>query len=197
MAWCTAMKNKNAPKPNRQPGLNPPVRRRPQHTHRRASRSHPPGADRSARQGMNDPGATAGYIDGAGQILASDLDGRRTTFRLPDGVRPGDRVVIELTACGEVARMSTPGAATSHGAATGGARHGRGRGRGGGAGAQQEDGGRGAKPVQEASSSESEGYIDPSERTQVRVRKVRSDKGVKRGPRAGAVEDAVRMGPVW
>ena len=28
------------------------------------------------------------------------------------------------------------------------------------------------------------------------MRKVRSDKGVKRGPRAGAVEDAVRMGPV-
>ena len=28
------------------------------------------------------------------------------------------------------------------------------------------------------------------------MRKVRSDKGVKRGPRAVAVEDAVRMGPV-
>ena len=51
-------------------------------------------------------------------------------------------------------------------------------------------------PAQEESSSESEGYVDPSERTQVRVRRVRSDKGVKRGPRAGAVEDAVRMGPV-
>ena len=92
--------------------------------------------------------------------------------------------------------MSTPGAAGSRGAATGGAEHGVGRGRGGGAGAQQGGGGRGAKPMQEESSSESEGYVDPSERTQVRVRKVRSDKGVKRGPRAGAVEDAVRMGPV-
>ena len=74
-----------------------------------------------------------GYVDGAGQILAADLDGKRTTFRLPDGVRPGDRVVIELTACGEVARMSTPGEATSRGTATGGAE--RGRGHGGGAGA--------------------------------------------------------------
>ena len=52
------------------------------------------------------------------------------TFRLPDGVRPGDRVVIELTACGEVARMSTLGAATSRGTATGGAERGQGRGRG-------------------------------------------------------------------
>ena len=137
-----------------------------------------------------------GYVDGDGQTPAADLDGRRTTFQLPGGVRPGDRVVVELTACGEVARVSTPGAAAPRGAATGGAEHGRGRGRGRGAGAQQGSGRRGAKPVQEESSSESEGYIDPSERTQVRVRKVRSDKGMKRGPRAGAVEDAVRMGPV-
>ena len=79
-----------------------------------------------------------------------------------------------LLTCGEVARMSTPGAAGSRGAATGGAEHGVGRGRGGGAGAQQGGGGRGAKPMQEESSSESEGYIDKSERTQVRVRKVRS-----------------------
>ena len=137
-----------------------------------------------------------GYVDGGGQTLAADLGGRRTTFRLPDGVRPGDRVVIELTACGEVAHVSTPGAAAPRGAAAGGAAQGRGRGRGRGAGARQGDGGRGTEPVQEGSSSESEGYVDPSERTQVRVRKVRSDKGVKRGPRAGAVEDAVRMGPV-
>ena len=137
-----------------------------------------------------------GYVDGGGQTLAADLGGRRTTFRLPDGVRPGDRVVIELTACGEVAHVSTPGAAAPRGAAAGGAARGRGRGRGRGAGARQGDGGRGAEPVQEGSGSESEGYVDPSERTQVRVRKVRSDKGVKRGPRAGAVEDAVRMGPV-
>ena len=68
-----------------------------------------------------------------------------------------------------------PGAATSRGAATAGrGRTWQGRGRGGGAGAQEGDGGRGAKPVQEESSSESEGYIDKSERTQVRVRKVRS-----------------------
>ena len=137
-----------------------------------------------------------GYVDGGGQTLAADLGGRRTTFRLPDGVRPGDRVVVELTACGEVAQVSTPGAAAPRGAAAGGAEQGRGRGRGRGAGARQGGSGRGAKPAQEESSSESEGYIDPSERTQVRVRKVRSDKGVKRGPRAGAVEDAVRMGPV-
>ena len=137
-----------------------------------------------------------GYVDGGGQTLAADLGGRRTTFRLPDGVRPGDRVVIELTACGEVAHVSTPGAAAPRGAAAGGAEQGRGRGRGRGAGARQGDGGRGTEPVQGGSSSESEGYVDPSERTQVRVRKVRSDKGVKRGPRAGAVEDAVRMGPV-
>ena len=35
-----------------------------------------------------------------------------------------------------------------------------------------------------------------SERTRIRVRKVRSDKGVKRGPRKGTAEGAVRMGPV-
>ena len=34
--------DENTPKPKRQPELDPPVRRRPQHTHRRASRSHPP-----------------------------------------------------------------------------------------------------------------------------------------------------------
>ena len=39
--------DENAPKP----GLGPPVRRRPQHAHRRTSRSHPPaGPDSSARQ---------------------------------------------------------------------------------------------------------------------------------------------------
>ena len=137
-----------------------------------------------------------GYVDGAGQTLAADLDGKRTTFRLPDGVRPGDRIAIELTACGAVARMSTPGAATSRGAGAGGAERGPGRGRGRGSGTRRGESEQGARPAQEESSSESEGYVDPSERTQVRVRRVRSDKGVKRGPRAGAVEDAVRMGPV-
>ena len=107
-----------------------------------------------------------GYVDGDGQTLAADLGGRRTTFRLPDGVRPGDRVVVELTACGEVAQVSTPGTAAPRGAAAGGAEQGRGRGRGRGAGARQGGSGRGAKPAQEESSSESEGYIDPSERTQ-------------------------------
>ena len=46
-----------------------------------------------------------GYIDGAGQILG----GKRTTFRLPDGVRPGDRVVIEMTACADAARWGAGG----------------------------------------------------------------------------------------
>ena len=136
------------------------------------------------------------YTGKDGAKLVAVLGARRIEFHLPQGVRPGDTASVQVTECGEVVRVTGHGTKAPAAQATSGAAGGQGRAQGQGKAGGQPGEERGGAEADETSDSESEGYVDPSERTTIRVRKVRSDKGVPRGPRRGAAEDAVRMGPV-